>query len=222
MKPSDWPLSTTHSLDMDAADRSPQASLERSLPAQGRVSLAVLAGIGERLAASVSQLQRDGADAAGPLARLESWGLQLQELAQVVGRATQLRQERVDLGLALLQTLAEWSGEADRCGVELHGPACSVEVQANPAALKHLLDLLVEHALHQGRSVRLDIETEARQAFARVVVHVDAAPASSCPERDTLAWQLLQLLARALMLVPERVAVPGGERLVLPLPRGAG
>jgi hypothetical protein len=222
MKPSDWPMTTTHSLDTDAAEHSPQALLERSLPAHGRVSLAVLAGIGERLASSVSQLQRDGTDVQGRLARLEAWGLQLQELAQVVGRAPQLRQERVDLGLALLQTLAEWSGEADRCGVELHGPACSVDVQANPAALKHLLDLLVEHALQQGRSVRLDIESDPRQAFARVVVHVDAAPASACPERDTLAWQLLLLLARALVLVPERVAVPGGERLVLPLPRGAG
>lgn len=109
MKPSDWPLSgATHPAwtwtQPTAARRPPPAQ-----PAQGRVSLAVLAGIGERLAASVSQLQRDGAGAAGPLARLESWGLQLQELAQVVGRATQLRQERVDLGLALLQTLAEWS-----------------------------------------------------------------------------------------------------------------
>jgi hypothetical protein len=107
MKPSDWPMTTTHSLDTDAAEHSPQALLERSLPAHGRVSLAVLAGIGERLASSVSQLQRDGTDVQGRLARLEAWGLQLQELAQVVGRAPQLRQERVDLGLALLQTLAD-------------------------------------------------------------------------------------------------------------------
>ena len=198
---------------------SPDAAPEHGPP---RLPLQVLAAVGERLAATATGLMNEGADVASELARLERWGLQLQALVQVVTRAPQLRHERVDLGLALLQTLAEWSAEADRCGAELHGPACSVDIDANPAALKHLLDLLVEHALQQGRSVRLDIESDPRQAFARVVVHVDAAPASACPERDTLAWQLLLLLARALVLVPERVAVPGGERLVLPLPRGAG
>ncbi|MFO1286479.1 MAG: hypothetical protein U1F49_08070 [Rubrivivax sp.] len=85
----------------------------------------------------------------------------LQELAHVVARAQQLRQESVDLGLALLQTVAEWSAEAARQGVELHGPACSEPVMANPAALKHLLDLMVEHALQQGRAVRMQIELPA-------------------------------------------------------------
>jgi hypothetical protein len=215
MKPSDWPPTITTRLSP------PPDAAERSLPAQGRVPLAVLAGIGEQLAAGVSAVQRQGGSADAALARLEAWGVQLQELAQVLSRGLQLRQERVDLGLALLQTLAEWSGEADRRGAELHGPACSVQVQCNPAALKHLLDLLLEHGLQQGRSVRLDIEAADADPFVRLVVQVDAAPASSCPERDTLAWQLVLLLSRALMLVPERSAVPGGERLVLPLPRGA-
>ena len=193
---------------------------ERSLPTQGRLPLAVLSGIGERLAAEASAQQHTGHGAAAAWERLERWGLQLQELAQVVARAPQLRREPVDLGLALLQTLAEWSAEADRLGVELHGPACSVAVDANPAALKHLLDLLLEHALQQGHSVRLDIVAPDGAPDARVLVQVDAAPASSCPVRDTLAWQLLVLLARALALAPLREAVPGGERLSLALPRG--
>jgi hypothetical protein len=54
-----------------------------------------------------------------------------------------------------------------------------------------------------------------------LVVHVDAAPASQSPARETLAWQLLTLLGRALRLAPERQVVPGGERLVLPLPRAS-
>jgi hypothetical protein len=101
------------------------------------------------------------------------------------------------------------AAEADRCGVELHGPACSVDVHANPAALKHLLDLLVEHGAAAGPHVRLDID-DATRAAARVVVHADAAPAGRSPARDTLAWQLLLLLAAALVRALERQAVPGG------------
>lgn len=194
------------------------AGAERSLPAQGRLPLPVLAAIGERMAASAAGLLAGRLDAAAELARLERWGLQLQALAQVVSHAQQLRHERVDLGLALLQTAAEWSSEAARWGVDLHGPARSIEVGANPAALKHLLDLMIEHALQQGHTVRLDIETAPGAPFARLVVHADAAPASSSPARDTLAWQLLVLLARALSLAPLREPVPGGERLVLVLP----
>jgi hypothetical protein len=197
----------------------PQVGMEALLPSPGRLPLSVLAGIGERLAAAASTLQRAAADPGAELARLERWGLQLQSLAQICTRAPQLRHEPVDLGLAVLQTLAEWSSEADRNGVELHGPACSVAVTASPAALKHLLDLMVEHGLQQGRAVRLDIVAEPDAAFAQVVVMVDCAPATLSPQRDTLAWQLLQLLARSLNLAPERQPVAGGERLRLSLPR---
>jgi len=148
-------------------------------------------------------------------------GLQLQELAHIVGRAQQLRRESVDLGLALLQTVAEWSAEADRLGAELHGPTHSVMVTANPAALKHLLDLMVEHALQQGSAVRLAIEDGAPGPSAvRAVALVSSEPASACPARDTLAWQMLQWLARALGVGVERTAVERGERLALALPRG--
>lgn len=204
---------------LDAGPPTEEPDGARVLPAQGRLPLSLLSGIGERLASRALALQEAGTDAAAEGARLERWGLQLQELAQVVSHAGQLRQEGVDLGLALLQTLAEWSAEADRCGIELHGPACSVMVQANPAALKHLLDLLVEHGLQQGGAVRMDIQADDGDAQARLLVHVDAAPASQSPARETLAWQLLVVLARALLLVPERRLVPGGERLLLPLPR---
>lgn len=198
----------------------------RPLPVPAQVPLPLLAAIGERLAASTSRLQ-EAAQAQGPredtlaeLARLERFGLQLQELAQVVARAQQLRHESVDLGLALLQTVAEWSAEADRLGVELHGPACSEPVHANPAALKHLLDLLVEHALQQGRSVRLEVEAPPDARAVRVVATVSSEPASQCPQRDTLAWATLQWFARALGIVVERAEVPRGERLTLALPRG--
>lgn len=197
----------------------PQVGLKVLLPTPGRLPVSVLAGIGERLAAAASTLQRDAADPRAELARLERWGLQLQSLAQICTRAPQLRHESVDLGLALLQTLAEWSSEADHNGVELHGPACSVAVTANPAALKHLLDLLVEHGLQQGRALRLDIVAEPGATSVQLVVMVDCAPATLSPQRDTLAWQLLQLLARALSLTPERQPVAGGERLRLTLPR---
>lgn len=190
---------------------------DRSLPAQGRLPLQLLAAIGERLAAGAACWKLE--DTMAEVARLERWGLQLQALAQVMQRGPRLRRESVDLGLALLQTLAEWSTEAARQGVDLHGPATGVQVQGNPAALKHLLDLLIEHGLQQGRSLRLDIEHDPAAAQARLVLHVDCAPATQSPPGDTLAWLLLQPLARALMLAPERQRVPGGERLTLALPR---
>jgi hypothetical protein len=152
----------------------------------------------------------------------------------------------VDLGLALLQTVAENSAEACRRGVELHGPARSVMVHANPAALKHLLDLLVEHAMQQGRVVRLEIDgpaaaaAPARQAPLHDSRHesargpaLDAEPMaltlrvqvssepSACPPRDTLAWLLLRWLAGALGLRVVRQAVERGEWLELSLRRTA-
>jgi hypothetical protein len=179
-----------------------------------------MATLGERLAAGVAALQQGGAT--GPqvqdeLARLERLGLQLQELTHIVTRAQQLREESVDLGLALLQTVAEWSAEADRLGVELHGPARSVMVRANPAALKHLLDLLVEHAMLQGRAVRLDIEPAGDAV--QLVGWVSSEPVSSCPTRDTLAWTMLKWFCGALGLHPQRRPVQRGERLELALPR---
>lgn len=193
---------------------SPDAAPEHGPP---RLPLQVLAAVGERLAATATGLMNDGGDTVAELARLERWGLQLQALVQVVTRAPQLRHERVDLGLALLQTLAEWSAEADCCGAELHGPACSVDIDANPAALKHLLDLAVEHGLQQGRTLRLDIDDAPDSPHARVVMHADSAPATRSPARDTLAWQLLALLAAALDVPLERQVMPGGELLVMQL-----
>lgn len=193
-----------------------------SLPAAGRLPLSLLARLGERLAADAVALQRhagDAADVTERAGRLEALGLQCQELAQIISRAGQLRTERVDLGLALLQTLAEWSPAAARLGAELHGPVDSVQVRANPAALKHLLDLLLEHALLQGRAVRLSVDDDAAAPMPCLVVQIDSAPATVAAPGDTLPWLLLTVLARALSLLPERRPVAGGERIVLALPR---
>ncbi|MCW5632542.1 MAG: hypothetical protein KIT17_04330 [Rubrivivax sp.] len=204
-----------------AADAEASAPGAERAAAGGPLPLPVLSAIGERLAAAGARLQEGGGATVLPdeLARLERFGLQLQELAQIVARAQQLRRENVDLGLALLQTVAEWSGEADRLGVELHGPAASEAVQANPAALKHLLDLMVEHTLQQGRVVRLAIELPAEGGGVRLVASVSSEPASQSPQRDTLAWQLLQWFAAALGLVAQREVVPRGERVGVLLPR---
>lgn len=208
-----------------AAGAAPAAGADvRTLPVQTHVPLSLLAAVGERVAEGSTRMQSAApGDCAGAglveAERLERFGLQLQELAQVAARAQQLRRESVDLGLALVQTVAEWSAEADRLGVELHGPACSEPVHANPAALKHLLDLMVEHALQQGRAVRLEVEVPAAGSGVTVVATVSSEPASQSPARDTLAWMTLQWFARALGLTPTRDVVPRGERLTLLLPR---
>lgn len=190
---------------------------------------ALLGAAGERLAAGAAALQPlcataagaalEGATLARGLARLEQQGLQLQELALVVSRAPQLRQEPVDLGLALLQTVAEWSSEADRLGVDLHGPASSEVVLANPAALKHLLDLMAEHALQVGRSVRLEVDAPAAQAGVSLVVALDCEPVAPPDAPETPALRLLRWLAHALGLPLRHEATAWGERIVLLLPR---
>jgi hypothetical protein len=188
--------------------------------------VALLAAIGERMAAA-AQVSADESDAkAVPLtrlARLEAQGLQLQQLAhiamRVAGGGTPLRREQVDLGLALVQTVAEWSGEAARLGVELHGPALGDAVHTSPAAVKHLLDLLLEHALQQGSSVRLQLESPADGRGVCVVARISSAPASACPARETAAWQLLHWFSRALGWAAEREALAQGERAAVLLPR---
>jgi len=195
----------------------PQA--EHMPPGPGRLPLSLLGAIGERVAAAATALQRAGASDPA-LEALERFGLQLQELRHVLANAAHLRHERVDLGLALLQTLAEWSAEAARRGVELHGPACSVEVEANPAALKHMLDLLLEHALQCGQALRFEVLPPGDgMPCAQVVVNVDLAPPLAETQAASLSWQLLALLARALGWVPERRTGPDGERIVVPLPK---
>ncbi|MBL8341433.1 MAG: HAMP domain-containing histidine kinase [Rubrivivax sp.] len=203
----------------------PMPGAARVPGAAGTLPVPLLAALGERLAAGIASLPRGEGVPGNPalqgeVERLERLGLQLQELAHIVGRVQQLRRESVDLGLALLQTVAEWSAEAGRLGVELHGPAGSVMVTANPAALKHLLDLMVEHALQQGRTVRLAIEAAA-PATVLAVASMSSEPASAPPARDTLAWLLLQWLARALGVAAERVAVERGERVTIRLPAAA-
>lgn len=216
----------------DANERGDAVAATPALPMPSAGTLAqvpmnLLAAIGERLAAGIAEVQQGeptpGVQARAEFDRLERLGLQLQELAHIVSRAQQLRRENVDLGLALLQTVAEWSSEADRLGVDLHGPVASVMAHANPAALKHLFDLVVEHALQQGRSVRLDIERGPQaqppgRAEVTMLARVSSEPASSAPARDTLAWLLLGWLARSLGLPVERQAVERGEVIALRLP----
>jgi Tfp pilus assembly pilus retraction ATPase PilT len=205
------------------AEHSPQALLERSLPAHGRVSLAVLAGIGERLAPA-SRSCSATAPTCGRLARLEAWGLQLQELAQVVGRAPQLRHERVDLGLALLQTLAEWSGRSRplRCRTAWPGLQCrragqprGAEAPAGPAGRTRAATGPQRAAGHRVRPAPgLCPRGRARRRRAGV-----GQP--GCATRWPGSCWLL--LARGADVLAARAAGrAGGERLVLPLPRGAG
>lgn len=202
-------------MNTDTPELADRTTERLAAPAAGRLPPALLAALGECVAATAAGIDGEAA------ARLERWGLQWQAIARILAHAAQLRRESVDLGLALLQTQAEWSAEAAHAGVDVHGPACSVAVDTNPAALKQLLDLLLEHALQQGHTVRIDVAAVAGDPYARVVVMMDSAPATSAPARDTLAWQLLVVLARALSLAPERRAVPGGERIELALPRSA-
>ena len=81
--------------------------------------------------------------------------------------------------------------------------------------------LAVEHGLQRGRTLRLDVDAPPGAAHARLLLHADRAPHGGPTTGDALPGQLLALLAGALGLPLERQAGPGGELLVLQLPRPA-
>lgn len=214
-------MTTRDNLPMQAP--APSQVLPSSAPAVApaapiTVPLALLAAIGQELAtrgieAQAALKQAPGGPAAAALERVERRGLQLQELAHVLAMARTLAVERVDLGVALLQTLAEWSREASSRGAALHGPASSVEIEVNAAALKHLLDLLMDHLLRHARTITLELE--AAEGTGLATLRATASGLHAEPETDALAWQLFLLLARSFGAAPLRECAGDVERIAL-------
>ncbi len=205
-----------------------------------KVPPAVLGKVGESFAAASSALQRSlGAlaplapaartvldDALAELARLERFGVQIQELARVLGGDAPLARERIDLAQAARQALADWAQAAQRHGTSLRGPGGPLALEVNGAALAQLLDLALEYALRIGTSIEVGADLQGMPALPMLTLRVQRAKAApGAPgddDVDELHWLLFVQLARALDLAPRRVAIGEVVTLMLGFPNVDG
>lgn len=198
-----------------------------------KVPPAVLGQVGESFAGALSALHRalsalvPVAPAGQPaldaalveLARLERFGVQIQELARVLGGDAPLGRERIDLAEAAREALADWAREALRHGTTLSGPTEPLELEVNAAALSQLLDLGLEYALLIGSSIEVSAGVQGMPPLPMLTLSVQrmAAPQAATVDSafDELHWLLFVQLARAIGLVPQRVDV--GDKVTLML-----
>ena len=194
----------------------------------------VLGKVGECFASGLSGLQRKMArlDPAAPgwqseldavrdeVARLEQFGLQVQQLARVLSGKASLRRERVDLAATARSALAQWqriahAGRALSAGA---APASALEVDA--AALAQLLDFGIEYALHEGSSVEVDVAMQGQPPRPTLTIRSQrpAAAADDEAEPDEVHWLLFVQLARAIGLACQRVVTEESLALTLRFP----
>jgi len=220
----------------DAAIHLPDAMAHPARLVPVKLPASVLAKVGESFASALSALQRSmstlGPMAAGQqptldaglaeIARLEQLGVQIQELARVLAGDSPVLPERVDLARAARQALAEWTKAAQQRGVRLAGPRDAFELDVNAAVLEQLLDLGLEYALHIGSRIEVNAGLQGQPAHAMLTIEVERgkAPASGDGEEDfnELHWLLFVQLARAIGLVPQRLAVGQTVTLMLGFP----
>jgi len=140
--------------------------------------------------------------------RLENLGLQVQQMARVMGRDGSPALENLDLADAVRGALALWNKPASVRGVALSQPdATTARVQLDAAVFEQLLDLTLEYALDAGDSVALRVRPQpaAQQALLLVDVQrsgpITSATAgggqSRAEDEDDLRWLMLGQLARA-------------------------
>ena len=201
------------------------------LPLQAvELPLDLLGQIGQAVAqaANAAQERWPGApaDAAVALADLEQMGLRLQEVVRVLAAPARTGLEPVDLARAVLQARAEWAAPLRREGVNWVGPEESVEVMANPAVLKQLLDLALGHAIGLGRRLEFRLRSFGQPAQAKLLIAAvtpGSEPFASLPgDAAEWHWVLLAALAVRAGVVAERQVQAQGVELSLTWPAASG
>lgn len=176
----------------------------------------LLAKVGEAFATALAALHDRLLDA-GPraleanlaeLERLENLGLQVQQMARVMGHDGAHAVENIDLADAVQRALVLWSTAARARGVVLNQPdATSARVQVDAAVFEQLIDLTLEHALDAGDSVALRVRPQPAAQQALLLIDVQrtgpitsaASGRGDAPEddEDDLRWLMLSQVARA-------------------------
>jgi len=196
-----------------------------------KVPSEVLGKVGECFAAGLSGLQRSMArfvpGAPGwqaefdaihdEIARLEQFGVQVQQFARVLDGRAGLRPERVDLAETARSALAQWRQIAHAGRALSAGAAASSTLEVDGAALAQLLDFGIEYALHEGSSVEVDATMQGQPPRPTLTIRSrrPAAASDDESEPDEVHWLLFVQLARAIGLACQRVVT--GESLALTL-----
>ncbi len=196
-----------------------------------RISPDLFAKVGESFAASLSSLQRTLAalDVAAPdlnarldtvaheVARLEQFGVQIQQLARLLSSKAPLVRERIDLAATARSALAEWHRVARAGQAATSGSSAAAGPEVNAAAMAQLLDLGIEYVLHEGAAIEVDVSPQGPAAPAMLTIRARRAqPADGlAAESDEVHWLLFVQLARAIGLTPRRL--PAGDTLSLTL-----
>jgi hypothetical protein len=197
-----------------------------------KVAPGVLARIGESFAGSLSALQRSLAalpalasaeqavlDAAlAEIARLEQFGVQIQEVARVLGGSAPMARERIDLAQAAREALAEWTRAAQSHHTSLRGPSEPFELEVNGAALAQLLDLGLEYALHVGSAVVVSAGVSGIPAQPTLSITAQRSTPATPAGVDELHWLLFVELGRAVGLEPRRLETEDSVSLTLGFP----
>jgi hypothetical protein len=201
------------------------------LPLQAaELPLDLLGQVGQAVAQAANAAQENWpaapAGAAAALADLEQLGLRLQEVVRVLAAPARTGLEPVDLGLAVLQARAEWTSQLRRGGLVWVGPEESVDVMANPAVLKQLLDLALGHAVGLGRRLEFRLRFFGQPAQAKLLltaVTPGSEPFASLPgDAAEWHWVLLAALAVRAGVVAERQVQAQGVELSLTWPAASG
>ncbi|MEP7299916.1 MAG: hypothetical protein ABI699_00155 [Caldimonas sp.] len=190
----------------------------------------VLGKVGECFAVSLSSLQRmlqaTGAppqdlphrlDAAlAEISRLERFGVQIQQLARVLGGRTTLTYERVDLAAAARAAASEWNRILQPSATATAATGFAA-LDVDAAALSQLLDLGLEYALRSGPSVAVGVDSQGEPARPMLTIRTRRSPEREpgAGEIDEIHWLLFVQLAKAMGLTPSRTTV--GETLTLTL-----
>lgn len=152
------------------------------------------------------------------LARLEYMGLQVQQLARVLGGHGRLTPEAFDLTQAVHQAIAQWTATASRRGATLKASAEPLMVDAAPGVVEQLLDFALDHAIRMGDTIDIDIGLQGLPPHPMVTLHVQGNAEASSQGAQDLHWQLFMLLARASGLSAHRVMVGQALTLLLGFP----
>jgi hypothetical protein len=223
--------------------RHPNHPLPRLNPGFPPASLApvklppsLLAKVGETFAVALSALQ-EALSALGPVTpaqqallgavlgeidRLEYLGLRIQELARVLAGEAPVPPERIELARAAREAMAAWAPAAQAQGACLAVPNEPLALEVNGAVLGQLLDLALEHALHMGTRVEVSATRLGQPAHPTlsIMAHRSQAPLDGQGGEDLgeLHWLLFAQLARAVGLVPQRIASDKAVTLTLFFP----
>lgn len=204
--------------------------------APAKVSPLVLGKVGETFAAALSALQGAlsslgpvtpaqqavlGA-ALGEIDRLEYLGVRIQELARVLAGDAPVPPERIELARAAREAMAAWAPAAQVQGACLVAPNGPLALEVNGAVLGQLLDLALEHALHMGTRVEVGATSQGQPAHPTLSIKAQRsqAPLDGRDGGDLgeLHWLLFAQLARAVGLVPQRIASEKAVTLTLFFP----